>query len=71
MSGTPTQWYGVVAMRDGKVQHWHRIHGGTGEELRTTRAEAERTCKALNEFSAERTDSLGWSYEVRPYGGVS
>jgi hypothetical protein len=64
------QWYGVWAKRDGyvgHVGHWHGTHDGSGDDVQTTRTEAERICKALNEFAAERTDSIGWSYEVRPY----
>ena len=64
------QRYGVWAMREGYEGHWHLLRGGSrgkNDDLETTKTEAERTCKALNEFAAERTDSSGWSYEVRPY----
>ena len=60
-------WFGVWAMQDGYEGHWHPVHNDAREHLETTRTEAERVCKALNEFARERTDSLGWSYEVRPY----
>ena len=62
------QWFGVWAMRDGYEGHWHPMRDGDAlSDLQTTRTEAERVCKALNEFARERTDSLGWSYKVRPY----
>src|SRR5580700_288152 len=60
------QWYGVWGRREGYAGHWHRVQG-TPNPLQTTRTEADRTAKALNEHAAERTDSLGWRYEVRPY----
>ena len=60
-------WYGVWAMRDGYAGHWHRLHDGSHEDLETTLTEATRVCAALNTFAQERTDSLGWSYEVRVY----
>jgi len=63
------QWYGVWAKRDGYAGHWHGLHNGSHEDLQTTRTEADRVCAALNAFAAERTDSLGWSYEVREYDG--
>jgi hypothetical protein len=53
-----TEWFSVWVMRDGYEGHWHPVA--------TTRTEAERVCKALNEFARERNDSLGWRYEVRP-----
>lgn len=61
------QWYGVWAMRDGYAGHWHGTNDGSVDDVQTTLTEAKRICKALNEFARERTDSLGWSYEVRPY----
>lgn len=64
-------WFGVWAMREGYAGHWHRLHDGSHADLETTRTEAERVCAALNEFARTRTDSLGWSYEVRPYAAVS
>jgi len=64
-------WYGVWAKRNGYAGHWHRTHNGTHEDLQTTRTEADRVCAALNEFAAERTDSIGWSYEVRVYSATS
>lgn len=63
----PESWWGVWAMRDGYVGHWHQLRNGSHEDLQTTKTEASRVCAALNEFAQERTDSLGWSYEVRPY----
>ena len=60
-------WYGVWAMRDGYAGHWHRLHDGSHEDLETTLTEATRVCAALNTFAHERTDSPGWSYEVRVY----
>jgi hypothetical protein len=60
-------WWGVWAMRDGYAGHWHQLHDGSHEHLQTTKTEATRVCAALNAFAAQRTDSLGWSYEVRLY----
>lgn len=62
-----SRWFGVWATREGYVGHWHMRRDDPGENLVTTRTEAERTCAALGEFAHERTDSLGWSYAVRPY----
>ena len=56
------QWWGVWGSAPGDAGHWHG-----DPPLQTTRTEAARTAKALNEFSAERTDALGWRYEVRPW----
>jgi hypothetical protein len=60
-------WFGVWAQRDGYEGHWHTMRDGSGDDVQTTLTEAHRLCDALNEFAKERTDSTGWSYEVRPY----
>lgn len=63
----PEPWWGVWAMREGYAGHWHPSGNDSRVHLETTKTEATRVAKALNKFAAERTDSLGWSYEVRPY----
>ena len=65
------QWYGVWAKREGYAGHWHGVDALHPEPLQTTKTEATRVCAALNEFAAERTDSIGWSYEVQPYRETS
>lgn len=63
-------WWGVWAMREGYPGHWHSaVNTAATPHLQTTRTEAERVSAALNEFSAQRTDSVGWRYEARPYAG--
>jgi hypothetical protein len=68
-----TQWWGVWCWRDNGPSFWRGAQGrGPGEEgpelLETTETEARKTADRLNEFARERTDSLGWRYEARPFG---
>lgn len=62
------RWFGVWCEQDGKPGsgHWRGIHN-TLKPLQTTRTEAERSAKVLNEGASERTDSVGWRYEARLY----
>jgi|HubBroStandDraft_2_1064218.scaffolds.fasta_scaffold02109_24 hypothetical protein len=62
------EWYGVWCQQAGsETGHWHSKVGyrSEREHVRTTRTEAERIAKVLNDI--ERMISPGWRYQALPY----